>query len=94
MVTILRTGSDSFGHVRKGVNLYFSSTVSGTFSQFGPTLKPACSFLTVPRSKLRTSEVVETALRHASIAKGVNWYEVQLFCGALPKAIHHYKALA
>ena len=52
MVTVQRTGSDKFGQVRTRVKRYFSSTVSRTLSKFGPAPKPACSFLTVPRSKL------------------------------------------
>ena len=49
---LVQTGSDRFGQVRTGVKRYFSSTVSRTLSNFGPAPKPACSFLTVPRSKL------------------------------------------
>ena len=52
MVTALWTGWDRFGQVRTGVKYYFSSTVSRTLSKFGLPPKPACSFLTVPRSKL------------------------------------------
>ena len=55
MVTVLRTGSDKFGQVWTSQNrceALFSSTVSRTLSKFGPAPKPACSFLTVPRSKL------------------------------------------
>ena len=51
MVTVLWTGSDRFGQLRTGVKHYFSSTVSRTLSKFDPAPKPACSFLTVPRSK-------------------------------------------
>ena len=42
---------------------------------------------------LRPSEVVETALRHTSLVKGVNWCEVQLFFGAPPSPKHRWKAL-
>ena len=64
----VRTGVDRSGQVRTGVKYYFSSTVSRTLSKFGPAPKPACSFLTVPRSKLYDrSEAVETALCHASL---------------------------
>ena len=52
MVTVLCTGQDRFGQVRTGGKYYFSSTVSRTLSKFGLPPKPACSFLTVPRSKL------------------------------------------
>ena len=52
MVTLLWTGSNRFGQVRTGVKYYFSSTVSHTISKFGLPPKPACSFLTVPHSKL------------------------------------------
>ena len=52
MVTILCVGPDKSGQVRQGVKYYFASTVSPTLFKFGPPPKPACSFLTVPRSKL------------------------------------------
>ena len=52
MLTVLCGGPDKSGQVRTGVKYYFSSTVSPTLFKFGPPLKPACSFLTVPRSKL------------------------------------------
>ena len=45
-------GFDNFEQIRTGVKYYFSSTVSRTLSKFGLPLKPACSFLTEPRSKL------------------------------------------
>ena len=32
----VQTGADRFGQVRRGVKRYFSSTVSRTFSKFGP----------------------------------------------------------
>ena len=48
----VHTGSDRFGQVRTGVKRCFSSTVSRTLSKFGSPSKPACSFLTVPRSNL------------------------------------------
>ena len=48
----VRTGSDRFGQFRTGMKRYFSSTMSRTVSKFGPPPKLACSFLTVPRSKL------------------------------------------
>ena len=51
MVTVLCVGPDKSGQVRTGVKSYFSSTVSPTLFKFGPPPKPACSFLTVPRSK-------------------------------------------
>ena len=46
--TIIR---DKSGQVRTDVKYYISSTVSPTLFKFGPLPKPACSFLTVPRSK-------------------------------------------
>ena len=52
MVTVLCLGPDKSGQARTGVKYYFSSTVSPTLFKFGPAPKPACSFLTVPRSKL------------------------------------------
>ena len=52
MVTVLCVGPDKSGQVRKGVKYYFSSTVSPMLFKFLPPPKPACSFLTVPRSKL------------------------------------------
>ena len=52
---LVKTGSDRFRQVRTRVKRYFSSTVSRTLSKFGPAPKPACSFLTVPRSKLYNS---------------------------------------
>ena len=55
MVTILRTGSDKFGQVWTSQNtceaLFFLNHESHAV-QIWPTPKPACSFLTVPRSKL------------------------------------------
>ena len=64
----VHTGSDRFGQVRIGVNRYFSSTVSHTLSNIGPPPKTCLQFSN--RTSLETlwpSEVVETALRHASI---------------------------
>ena len=52
MVTVLWIGRDKSGQIRTGVKYYFSSTVSPTLFKFGPPHKSACSFLTVPRSKL------------------------------------------
>ena len=52
MVTVLRVGPNKYGQVRTGVKYYFSSTVSLTLFKLGLPPKPACSFLTVPRSKL------------------------------------------
>ena len=52
MVTVLYVGPNKFGQVRTGVKCYFSSTVRPTLFKFGPPPKPACSFLTVPCSKL------------------------------------------
>ena len=49
---LVQTNSDKFGQVKTRVKRYFSSTVSRTLSKFGPPPKPACNFLTVPRSKL------------------------------------------
>ena len=51
MVNVLYVGPDKSGQVRTGVKYYFSSTVSPTLFTFGPPPKPACSFLTVSRSK-------------------------------------------
>ena len=52
MVTVLYIGPEESGQVRTGVKYYFSSTVSPTLFKFGPPPKPACSFVTIPRSKL------------------------------------------
>ena len=46
------TGLDRCEQVRTGVKYYFSSTMSRMLSKFGLPPKPACSFLTAPRSKL------------------------------------------
>ena len=42
---------------------------------------------------LRPSEVVETALRHASVGVSVKWCEVQLFFGTPPRPKDRWKAL-
>ena len=94
MVTVLRTGSDKFGQVWTSQNtceaLSFLNRESHTF-QIWPTPKTYVQFsIRTSLETLRPYEVVETALRHAS---GVNWYEVQLFFGAAPKAICRWKAL-
>ena len=68
MVTVLCVGPDKSGQVRTGVKYYFSSTGSPTLFKFGPPPKPALQFPN--RTSLETlgpSEVVETALRHASV---------------------------
>ena len=54
MVTVLCIGPNKSGQVRRGVKCYFSSTVRPTLFKFGPHTKPACSFLTVPRSNHMT----------------------------------------
>ena len=62
----VRTGSDRFGQVRTGVKRYFSSTVSRTLFKFG---SPQTCMQFSNHTSLETqrpSEVVETALRHAS----------------------------
>ena len=68
MVTLLWTGSDRFGHVKTGVKRYFSSTMSCTLSKFGLDLPPSPETRVqvsdgTSLKTLRTSEVVETALR-------------------------------
>ena len=58
MVTVLRTGSDKFWQVSTSQNpcevLFFVNRESHAV-QIWPTPTPACSFLTVPRSKLYDS---------------------------------------
>ena len=72
----VQTGSERFWQVRTGVKHYFSSTVSHTV-QILPTPKPACSFLTVPRSKLYDPpKWWKQRLITLQLAKGVNWCEV------------------
>ena len=86
----VQTGLDRFGQVRTGVKRYFSSMVSRTLSKFGPPPKPACGFLTVLRSKLYDPpKWWKQCFVKLQLAQGVNWCEVQLFLGALPKALHH-----
>ena len=84
----VRTGLDRFGQVRTGVKHYFSSTVSRTLSKFCPPPKPACRFLTVPRSKLYDPlKWWKQPFVTLQLAQGVNWYEVQLFISS----VHLYK---
>ena len=94
MVTVLCVGPDKSGQVRTGVKYYFSSTVSPTLFKFGPPHKPACSFLTVPRSKpYDPPKWWNQGFITLQLADGVNWCEVQLFFGAPPQPIRRWKAL-
>ena len=71
MVTVLCVGPDKSGQVRTGVISYFSSTVSRMLSKFA---HPKTCVQFSNHSSLETllpSELVETAVRHASI--GIRW---------------------
>ena len=78
----VQTGSDRFGQVRTGVKRFFCSTVSWMVSKFGLPPKPACSFLTVPRSKLYDPRKWwKQRFAGLHLAWGVNWCKAQLFFG-------------
>ena len=91
MVTVLWTGSDRFGQVSRCEALFFLNRKWHTV-QIWPTLKPAGSFLTVPRSKLY-DPLKGWKQRFVTLQYGVNRCEVQLFLAAHPKATHYWKAL-
>ena len=73
MVTVLRTGSDKFGQVWTIQNrceaLFFLNRESHAV-QIWPTPKLACSFLTVPRSKL-----YDLPKRNSALSR-FNWRKV------------------
>ena len=81
----VQTGSDRFGQVRTGVKRYFSSTASRTLSKFGP---PQICVQFSNRASLETlppSEVVETALCHASIGVRCELVWSTTFCRCTTK---------
>ena len=67
MVTVLCIGPDKSGQVRTGVKYNFSSTVSPTFFKFGPPQTGVQFPNRTSLETLRASEVVVSALRHASV---------------------------
>ena len=64
---LVETGLDKFGQVRTGVKRYLSSTVNRTLSKFGPPQTCMQFSNRTLLETLRPSEVVESALRHASV---------------------------
>ena len=93
MVTVLWIGRDKSWQVRTGVKYYFSSTVGPTVFKFGPPQTCVQFPNRTSLETLRPSEVVESALRHASVGLGVNWCEVQIFFAALPRPKDRWKVL-
>ena len=68
MTTVLCVGPDKSGQVRTGVKYYFSSTVRPTLFKFGTPPQTCVQFPNrTSLETLRPSEVVESALHHASV---------------------------